>query len=163
MAQTHPGYDIISVNPLSGEERFIEVKGVNGEWNQTGVGLSRLQFSNAQNYGDSYWLYVVEFVSDSQHLRIHPIKSPAIQVTSFMFDGNWRDAVTEEREDPSLAFIAGARVKHQQWGLGRIKSMDLRGSTRVMSIEFESGGRRTVTLNLQTMSVVEDDDDQDHS
>jgi hypothetical protein len=80
-----------------------------------------------------------------------------------MFDGNWRDAVTEEREDPSLAFIAGARVKHQQWGLGRIKSMDLRGSTRVMSIEFESGGRRTVTLNLQTMSVVEDDDDQDHS
>lgn len=163
MAQTHPGYDIISVNPLSGEERFIEVKGVNGEWNQTGVGLSRLQFSNAQDYGDSYWLYVVEFVSDSQHLRIHPIQSPAIQVTSFMFDGNWRDAAAQERADPSLAFIVGARVRHQQWGLGRIISMDLRGSTRVMSIEFDTAGRRTVTLNLQTMSVVDDDDDPDHS
>ena len=53
MAQTHPGYDIISRNPLTGEDRFIEVKGVNGEWNQTGVGLSRLQFSNAQDYGEN--------------------------------------------------------------------------------------------------------------
>lgn len=163
MAQTHPGYDIISRNPLTGEDRFIEVKGVNGEWNQTGVGLSRLQFSNAQDYGDRYWLYVVEFVSDPQHIRVHPIRSPATQVTSFMFDGNWRDAVADERADPALAFIAGARVKHQQFGFGRIESMELRGSTRVMSIEFVTSGRRTVTLNLQTMTVVKDDDDNNHS
>ncbi|MDU7590076.1 MAG: DUF3883 domain-containing protein, partial [Acidovorax sp.] len=163
MAQTHPGYDIISRNPLTGEDRFIEVKGVNGEWNQTGVGLSRLQFSNAQEYGDRYWLYVVEFVSDPEHTRVHPIRSPAMQVTSFMFDGNWRDAVADERADPALAFIAGARVKHQHFGLGRIESMELRGSTRVMSIEFVTSGRRTVTLNLQTMTVVEEGDDDDHS
>ncbi len=163
MAQTHPGYDIISRNPLTGEDRFIEVKGVNGEWNQTGVGLLRLQFSNAQDYGDRYWLYVVEFVSDPEHLRVHSIRSPATQVTSFMFDGNWRDAVADERADPALAFIAGARVKHQHFGFGRIESMELRGSTRVMSIEFETSGRRTVTLNLQTMTVVEEDDDNDHS
>lgn len=163
MAQTHPGYDIISRNPLTGEDRFIEVKGVNGEWNQTGVGLSRLQFSNAQDYGDRYWLYVVEFVSDPEHIRVHPIRSPATQVTSFMFDGNWRDAVADERADPALAFIAGARVKHQHFGFGRIESMEMRGSTRVMSIEFVNSGRRTVTLNLQTMNVVEEDDDNDHS
>lgn len=163
MAQTHPGYDIISRNPLTGEDRFIEVKGVNGEWNQTGVGLSRLQFSNAQDYGDRYWLYVVEFVSDPEHIRVHPIRSPATQVTSFMFDGNWRDAVADERADPALAFIAGARVKHQHFGFGRIESMELRGSTRVMSIEFLTSGRRTVTLNLQTMTVVEEDDDNNHS
>ena len=163
MAQTHPGYDIISRNPLTGEDRFIEVKGVNGEWNQTGVGLSRLQFSNAQDYGDRYWLYVVEFVSDPEHIRVHPIRSPATQVTSFMFDGNWRDAVADERADPALAFIAGARVKHQHFGFGRIESMELRGSTRVMSIEFVTSGRRTVTLNLQTMTVVEEDDDYSHS
>ncbi|MEK0431862.1 MAG: hypothetical protein RL700_69 [Pseudomonadota bacterium] len=163
MAQTHPGYDLISRNPLTGEDRFIEVKGVNGEWNQTGVGLSRLQFSNAQDYGDRYWLYVVEFVSYPEHTRVHPIRSPASQVTSFMFDGNWRDAVADERADPALAFIAGARVKHQHFGFGRIESMELRGSTRVMSIEFVTSGRRTVTLNLQTMSVVEEDDDNDHS
>ena len=163
MAQTHPGYDIISRNPLTGEDRFIEVKGVNGEWNQTGVGLSRLQFSNAQDYGDRYWLYVVEFASDPEHSRVHAIRSPATQVTSFMFDGNWRDAVADERADPALAFIAGATVKHQHFGIGLIESMELRGSTRVMSIEFESSGRRTVTLNLQTMAVVEDNDDNNHS
>ena len=163
MAQTHPGYDIISRNSLTGEDRFIEVKGVNGEWNQTGVGLSRLQFSNAQDYGDRYWLYVVEFVSDPEHIRVHPIRSPATQVTSFMFDGNWRDAVADERADPALAFIAGVRVKHQHFGFGRIESMELRGSTRVMSIEFVTSGRRTVTLNLQTMTVVEEDDDNANS
>lgn len=162
MAQTHPGYDIISRNPLTGEDRFIEVKGVNGEWNRTGVSLSRLQFSNAQDYGDRYWLYVVEFVSDPQHIRVHPIRSPATQVTSFMFDGDWRDAAADERADPSLAFIAGAKVKHQHFGFGRIESMELRGSTRVMSIEFVTSGRRTVTLNLQTMAVVEEDDDNDN-
>jgi hypothetical protein len=163
MAQTHPGYDIISQNPLTGEDRYIEVKGVNGEWNQTGVGLSRLQFSNAQDYGDRYWLYVVEFVSDPQHIRVHPIRSPATQVTSFMFDGNWRYAVADERADPALAFIAGARVKHQHFGFGRVESMELRGSTRVMSINFATSGRRTVTLNLQTMTVVEEVDDNGHS
>lgn len=163
MAQTHPGYDIISRNPLTGEDRFIEVKGVNGEWNQTGVGLSRLQFSNAQDFGDRYWLYVVEFVSDPQHIRVHPIRSPATQVTSFMFDGNWRDAAADESADPALAFIAGAKVKHQHFGFGRIETMELRGSTRVMSIEFLTGGPRTVTLNLQTMTVVEEDDVDDHS
>ncbi len=163
MDQTHPGYDIISRNPLTGEDRFIEVKGINGEWNQTGVGLSRLQFSNAQNYGDRYWLYVVEFVSDPQHIRVHAIRSPATQVTSFMFDGNWRDAVADERADPVLAFIAGARVKHQNFGFGRIESMGLHGSTRVMSIEFVTSGRRTVTLNLHTMTVVEEEDDNNHS
>lgn len=163
MAQTHPGYDIISRNPLTSEDRFIEVKGVNGEWNQTGVGLSRLQFSNAQDYGDRYWLYVVEFVSDPQNTRIHPIRSPATQVTSFMFDGNWRDAVADEIADPALAFIAGVRVKHQHFGFGRIESMELRGATRLMSIEFETNGRRTVTLNLQSMSVVEENYDNDHS
>ena len=47
MGKTHPGYDLISRNQLTGADRFIEVKGVNGEWNQTGVGLSRQQPNGA--------------------------------------------------------------------------------------------------------------------
>jgi hypothetical protein len=163
MAQTHPGYDIISNDPLSGEERIIEVKGVSGEWNRTGVEVSRLQFSTAQDQGSRFWLYVVEFAFDSEHQRVLPIRDPASQVTGYVFDSGWRDAVADERADPALAFIAGARVKHQHFGFGRIESMELRGSTRVMSIEFVTSGRRTVTLNLQTMTVVEEDDDNNHS
>ena len=75
--------------------RDIEVKGVSGEWNQTGVGLSKVRFQKAQDCGERYWLYVVEFVSDSQRRRVHPIQDPATKVTTFMFDGNWRDVATK--------------------------------------------------------------------
>jgi hypothetical protein len=165
MAQTHPGYDIISLNPLTGEDRFIEVKGVNGEWNQTGVGLSRLQFSNAQDYGDRYWLYVVEFVSDPEHIRVHPIRSPATQVTSFMFDGNWRDAVTDERADPSSLFAPGVRVHHQDMGMGTIRDVVSRGNTKLLTILFDGKSQATpnVTLNLHRMRIVEDADDDNDS
>lgn len=165
MAQTHPGYDIISRNPVTGEDRLIEVKGVNGEWNQTGVGLSRLQFSNAQDYGDRYWLYVVEFVSDPEHIRVHPIRSPATQVTSFMFDGNWRDAVTEERADPSSLFAPGVRIHHQDIGTGTIRDVVSRGNTKLLTILFDGKSQATpnVNLNLHRMRIVEDADDDNDS
>lgn len=158
MAQTHPGYDIISINPVTGEDRFIEVKGVNGEWNQTGVGLSRLQFSNALDYGDRYWLYVVEFVSDPEHMRVHPIQSPATQITAFMFDGNWRDAVTAERADPSARFIPGARIQHQDMGCGEIRDVVTRGNTKLLTILFDGKSQATphVTLNLHRMRILGD-------
>ena len=165
MAQTHPGYDIISLNPLTGEDRFIEVKGVNGEWNQTGVGLSRLQFSNAQDYGDRYWLYVVEFVSDPEHIRVHTIRSPATQVTSFMFDGNWRDAVIEERADPSLLFVPGVRIHHKDIGMGTIRDIVVRGNTKLLTILFDGKSDVTpnVSLNLLRMSILESYDGNNDS
>ena len=163
MAQTNPGYDIKSDDPLTGEKRIIEVKGVNGEWNVTGVGLSKLQFSNAQDFGDDYWLYAVEFVSDPTNKRIHPIQNPANKITSFMFDGNWREAVSEEGENPVLAFIPGAKVQHTSFGFGRIESVELKGESRMMFIDFDNFGRRPVTLNLQTMSVIEEDFDNDYT
>jgi hypothetical protein len=165
MAQTHPGYDIISRNPLTGEDRFIEVKGVNGEWNQTGVGLSRLQFSNAQDYGDRYWLYVVEFVSNPEHLRVHPIRSPATQVTSFMFDGNWRDAVADEHADPSSLFLPGVRICHQDMGVGEVIDVVCRGNTKLLTIQFDTKPQATpnVTLNLSRMRILDEVDGDNFS
>ncbi|WP_339867531.1 DUF3883 domain-containing protein [Pseudohongiella nitratireducens] len=165
MAQTHPGYDIISVDPLTGEDRLIEVKGINGEWNQTGVGLSRLQFSNAQDYGDCYWLYVVEFVSDPENIRVHPIRSPATQVTSFMFDGNWRDAVTDEIADPAARFVPGARIHHRSMGAGEIQNISSRGNTKLLTILFDGKPHPTpnVSLNLHTMTIQEDLDDDNNT
>ena len=163
MPLTHPGYDVISTDPLTGEQRFIEIKGVNGEWNQTGVGLSKTQFSDAQNFGEAYWLYVVEFVSDADHIDVHPIQNPAGQVTQFMFDGNWREAVSEEHGDPALAFVPGAQVNHKSWGLGVIESVKLSGvsKTRLMIIDFGVRGKKPVTLNLEMMKVVEEQDGDD--
>lgn len=156
MPQTHPGYDIISSDQLTGECRYIEVKGVSGQWNATGVPVSRIQFSNAQDFGDSYWLYVVEFVGEPEHIRIHPIQNPASKVTAFVFDGGWRDAASDETADPALSFVAGARVLHKSFGVGRIDSVELRGSSRVMLIDFEQSGKRTVTLNLHMMQIARD-------
>lgn len=165
MAQTHPGYDIISIDPQTGEDRLIEVKGINGEWNQTGVGLSRLQFSNAQDFGDRYWLYVVEFVSDPENIRVHVIRSPAKQVTSFMFDGNWRDAATEEIADPAARFVPGARLRHRDMGAGEIQGIVTRGSTKLLKILFDGKPHPTpnVSLNLHTMTILEDADDDNDS
>ena len=163
-AQTHPGYDIVSQDPLTGEDRLIEVKGVAGEWNQTGVGLSRLQFSNAQDYGDRYWLYVVEFASNPEHVHIHAIRSPAMQITSFMFDGNWREAATDDRSDSSMLFIPGSRVHHKSLGTGEILDVVVRGVTKLLTIRFDGRDRATpnVTLNLHRMRVLEDPDDDDN-
>ena len=165
MAQTHPGYDIVSHDPLTSEERLIEVKGVAGEWNQTGVGLSRTQFSNAQDYGDRYWLYVVEFASDPKHLRIHRIQNPAMQVTSFMFDGNWREAVTDECADPTMRFVPGVRVHHESMGTGEILDVVVRGSTKLLTIRFDGQDQDTpnVPLNLHQIRILQDGDDDDSS
>ena len=163
MAQTHPGYDIVSRDPLTREDRWIEVKGVAGEWNQTGVGLSGVQFSNAQDYGDRYWLYVVEFALDPEQVRVHAIRNPARQVTAFMFDGNWRQAVTDERADPTMRFVPGVRVDHESLGTGQILDVVVRGVTKLLTIRFDRTDQAVpnVPLNLQRIRILEDGDDED--
>lgn len=159
MPLTHPGYDIVSQDMVRGTQRLIEVKGVAGEWNQTGVGLSRLQFGNAQEYPEQFWLYVVEFVNDPAKIRIHPIAKPATQVTSFMFDGNWRLVVDDDPVDPALAFRLGVRVRHVTWGPGVITAVDVHGANRVLAVDFDHGGRQRVPANTRALSVIVEDDE----
>jgi hypothetical protein len=149
MSQTHPGYDIRSIDALTGEERLIEVKGISGEWNNTGVGLSRLQFSNAQDYGDTYWLYVVDHIEKPNNSNIYPICSPAMKVNTFMFDEGWKDVAFVENDDPILAFIPMAKICHEQWGTGIIKKANIMsGNDRSILIEFEQHGERTLSFSL---------------
>ena len=165
MAQTHPGYDIVSHDPLTGEDRWIEVKGVAGEWNQTGVGLSRVQFSNAQNYGDRYWLYVVEFAFDKEAARVHAIRNPAGQVTAFMFDGNWRETAVDQHAEPTMQFVPGVRVRHKSLGAGEILGVVTKGATKLLTIRFDRTGQDVpnVPLNLRQIRVLEDGDGDDDS
>lgn len=149
MSQTHPGYDIRSIDALTGEERLIEVKGISGEWNNTGVGLSRLQFSNAQDYGDTYWLYVVDNIEKPNNSNIYPICSPAMKVNTFMFDEGWKDVAFVENDYPILAFIPTAKICHEQWGTGIIKKANIMsGNDRSILIEFEQHGERTLSFSL---------------
>lgn len=164
MPQTHPGYDIISRNVGSEEiERYIEVKGTSGEWNKRGVGLSRLQFNNAQDFGDRFWLYVVEFALDEEDARVHAIQSPAIKVEHFMFDGGWRDAAVDEAADPTIGFVVGARIDCGLLREGVIEDVQQRGHSRLLIVQFDDGRKNQLLLNLKTMRIIEADDGNDDS
>lgn len=79
----HPGYDIESTNPLTGEIRRIEVKGLGGRWQSTAsVYLTERQFRTAASADDpkiEYWLYVVDAHS------IHAVPWRRIGVSRFFF------------------------------------------------------------------------------
>ena len=159
---THPGYDIVSTNLRTGERRLIEVKGIDGEWNRTGVSMSRTQFANAQDFGDKYWLYVVEFALDQNAARVLPIKNPAMQVMQFMFDSGWRAVANSGDGDPRDAFIRGARGDFGTWGKGTIKTVDRKPDGEIrLDIDIDGKGLRHVTLNLQTMRILRSEDSYD--
>lgn len=157
-AQTHPGWDIESIIPSSGEIRYIEVKGLSGNWNKSGVSLSKMQFSNAQDLGNQYWLYVVENVYDPEHANVYPIQSPSSQIHSFMFDHKWRVVVSEEPEDPTSAFAPGIRIRHKTMGDGEIISVTEKGASKLLKVQFDHkiGPTPNVPLNVYQISVLDD-------
>ena len=88
-----------------------------------------------------------------------------MQVTSFMFDGNWREAATDEHADPTMRFVPGVRVEHKGMGTGEIVDVVARGSTKLLTIRFDGKDWDTphVPLNLHQMRILEDPDDDDPS
>lgn len=100
MGQTFPGYDITSRGPEPHGERYIEVKAVDGEWDELGVGLSHTQFETARKLGEQFWLYVVER-ANSANPRVIPIQNPAWQIEQYMFDAGWEAVAAVSEETPS--------------------------------------------------------------
>src|SRR3546814_6856615 len=80
-AHNNPGYDIVSSGSDGSERRLIEVKGLEGEWTERGVKLSRVQYATAQHYGASYWIYFFEPALD---LLNHPVFSISIPFSPFV-------------------------------------------------------------------------------
>lgn len=105
MPHANPGYDVESRQGRL-VERYIEVKGIDGEWGRNGVPLSSIQFfrqlhptdpveGDGTPMGDKFWLYVVEHARDPEKVRIHMIQNPATKANQFRFDCGWREAGTE--------------------------------------------------------------------
>ena len=85
----NPGFDLVKVaegQPVS----WCEVKAMKGDLEGRPVGLSRAQFDCAREYGDAYWLYVVER-ADTEDARIVRIQDPAGKARTFTFDKGWLD------------------------------------------------------------------------
>lgn len=90
MPHTNPGYDIESSSAQGKIERYIEVKSLTGEWVEFGAGMTRPQFKKAQELGDKFWLYVVEYATDEEACAIYCIQDPARKVDQFMYDDEWK-------------------------------------------------------------------------
>jgi hypothetical protein len=81
------GYDITAIDPNTGELKFIEVKGIRGNWNRTGVALSYSQMEKCLQEGDNYWFIVVENMLSNP--VINEFVNPAKLIDKYYFDGNW--------------------------------------------------------------------------
>jgi hypothetical protein len=119
---------------------MIEVKGVRGPWTRQGVALSPRQFGAAQQYGDQYWLYVVEFADDPARARIHPIRNPFAKITQFWFDNGWRQ-LADPSEAPSATcrLSVGQRVAVANKGNGVVERVEDRGAIKVIYVRLDSG------------------------
>jgi hypothetical protein len=164
MPQTHPGYDILSRRiGEEGIDRYIEVKATSGEWNAVGVSLSSKQFQEAQHLGEKYWLYVVEWAFDDASARIHPIQNPATKIDSYQFDHGWRAAISDEKSDPTLRFQEGVMIEHETFGRGKIEKIESRGLLKKYTIDFGRKGKKYISLNLELMGIVDEEDEPDDS
>lgn len=97
MPHNHPGYDIESTDQSRLSARFIEVKAVRGDWNNTGIALSKEQFAKAQSMNSTYWIYVVDRV-ETENPRLFCINDPASKAEYFVFDSGWSSASSEKLE-----------------------------------------------------------------
>lgn len=97
----HPGYDVQSTD-AEGNVRYIEVKSMEEYWSpRTPASVTRAQFGKAQELGDQFWLYVVEFALDNEQYQVFPIQDPFGKVNQYLFDDGWQ-ALAEVEEQPEI-------------------------------------------------------------
>jgi Protein NO VEIN, C-terminal len=89
----NPGYDLFEIGEGGEVIRFVEVKAMTGGLNERPVALSRAQFRCADEQGERFWLYIVEYTNDSRKTQILPIQDPAGLSQRFTFDHGWREIV----------------------------------------------------------------------
>nr|WP_241427753.1 DUF3883 domain-containing protein [Fertoeibacter niger] len=85
----NPGFDLFEADSSGNRTRWVEVKAMTGCLDDRPVGLSHTQFDFAQEKGDRFWLYVVEFASDPAKARVLRIQNPARVSRTFTFDRGW--------------------------------------------------------------------------
>lgn len=157
-AHNQPGYDIESIDETSGETRYIEVKGIGGEWGGAGVRLTRTQFLKAQSDEEEYWLYVVEYCLDPKRAKVHAIQNPAEKVDMFCFDKNWRYAAETSGDVLDTLFSIGQRIHDDRFGQGSIVEVRRREVGRPkLLIAFDSAGRKELPLDPDQMVPIDED------
>ncbi len=152
----NPGFDILSRSKNADETRLIEVKGLDGEWTERGVKLSRTQISFARDHPDEAWLYVVEHALAPKQRQIHAIKNPFFRADEFWFDRVWREVADENGGNYKAQFVAGRRIQMEGFGVGTIIDIKKIGVMTQLKVEFKDWGTRSIAFNATTMELLED-------
>ena len=154
MAQANAGYDVESMRGRI-IERYIEVKGINGEWGKNGVPVSAIQFEKGRELGDQFWLYVVEHALDPEQVFIHAIQNPLEKISQFRFDCGWSECgepVSFRPLEPKI----GMKIFLESEGEGEILDVDQQGSTWHLRASF--GGNdsyKNIIYNPLYMQIME--------
>ena len=93
--ENNPGYDLYKVGPDNRPSLLCEVKAMTQSLNERPVGLTHTQFKYAREYGENYWLYVVEH-TNRETPHIVRINDPAGKAQTYTFDRGWKDVAQED-------------------------------------------------------------------
>jgi hypothetical protein len=139
MGQFNEGYDR-EITPAGEEEcRIVEVKGLRRAWDARGVQLTPAELRCAEDYGDRYWVYVVEYARDPERRRLYRIRNVAGRVTSFCLDDGW--AALDEPEDEILQPARGRLLYEGDQQLGTIIEVTKRGEALRLELDKGDGER----------------------
>ena len=145
MPSGNPGYDVyVSKGQTPEEDRYIEVKGTDGEWDRMGVGLTKPQFEMAKD-SRQFWLYVVEWAR-TEKAAVYTIRDPYSRIGQFRFDNGWKSLAEIETSSggsgPSqLAEVKlGARVQFTHMSESHVGTVrDVKGMLKLIVIEADTG------------------------
>lgn len=157
MPQLNKGYDLESRRKPSGEiERYIEVKGLGGAWNDFGVKLTPAQMQFGLQKGSLFWLYIVEFALDPDRSVIHMICDPVSKITDYRFDAGWKQLIAESSDAQLNVPEIGRWVQMGEDGRGII--VDLQKHGELMRLTIQLGDGRKVKRNFpnKDITVVEE-------
>ena len=136
----NPGYDIESVEGDRSGKRFIEVKGLSGQWGETGVTLSVRQMDEARARGADYWLYVVENCATSD-FKIHRIQDPAGKIDKFGFDLGWIGVAKDTSVGTCAPRISVGDCVSVEGKIGTVEAATEVGELRKLTIAFADGSK----------------------
>lgn len=161
MAHANPGYDVESKRGRI-VERYIEVKGIDGEWGQNGVPLSAIQWFRSQRPEDlenrdsppmaeKFWLYVVEHARDPEKVKIHMIQNPAARASQFRVDHGWKHAGITAVNFRPLIPRKGMKLRREDteggYEEGVIQLVQESGSVTWLEVRFDSPSAKRFTYN----------------
>jgi hypothetical protein len=154
MPPNNRGFDFFA-EALDGNHEFVEIKGQSGAWTEEGVALTPIELRTAAQYGEHYWLCVVEYALDEERHRLWLVQDPFGKVDQFRFDRGWQDVAEKNTENP-MKPETGLFVTIPEFGKLKILEVVGAGLLTKIKIELEDKSTATKVFSPATMKVSAD-------